>query len=495
MARTRRPPLGAPSEHVDDSTVPVVPSPSDPPVSVVDHVTVDSTTAPVVHPHAAPMEHARTGSRPRSTIIDDSTTVPVVSSHVQEPASSPPTAPVSSPSQHVRAASAIPPPVIPSRFIPPVTNGNAPPTHSVIPNTNSGSMQPPPDRPANEDNPYFVGSGDHPGLILVTPPLSDHNFQQWRRDFHLALGAKNKTGFIDGTLSQPDPTSHLFHSWTRCNQMVMSWIIHCVSLDIKSSIMFLDTAHEMWNELTNRFSQGNGPRLFELQESLTDLRQGDESVTAYFTKLRAIWDEINELRPRLPCTCQASADNTKFQNQEKVLRFLTGINESYQAVRDQVLITEPFPSLSKVFSTIIQHERQRKLRVLPNIIAATSSQPINSSRNKKMHPFCTHCQKPGHLKEKCYVLHGFPPGYFDKRKSDSTQRSTSDRGSQVKGQAAHQASASHSVSDKLASLQEMISQLTEQIQHAQQSQATVDVNTPMASNITGHQSESTDWDC
>ncbi|XP_060965335.1 gibberellin-regulated protein 14-like [Cannabis sativa] len=136
MARTRRPPIAAPSD-VDNSTVPVVPPPSDPPVSVVDHVTVDSTTAPVVHPPpAAPMEHARTGSRPRSTVIDDSTTVPAVSPHVQEPASPPPTAPVSSPSQHVRAASAIPPPVIPSRFIPPMTNGNAPSTHSVIPNTN-----------------------------------------------------------------------------------------------------------------------------------------------------------------------------------------------------------------------------------------------------------------------------------------------------------------------------------------------------------------------
>lgn len=29
---------------------------------------------------------------------------------------------------------------------------------------------------SNEDNPYFLGSGDHPGLVLVTPPLSDHNF-------------------------------------------------------------------------------------------------------------------------------------------------------------------------------------------------------------------------------------------------------------------------------------------------------------------------------
>ncbi|KAM6594068.1 hypothetical protein CsatA_001771 [Cannabis sativa] len=197
MARTRRLPLAATSDHVDDdsTTVLVVPPPSDlpaAPVSVVDH------------------------------IVDDSTTVPMVP-HVQEPALSHVDAPMeraapnlqrntSSPSQHVRTDSVIPPPAVTSRSVPPVTNGNTPPTHSVIQNINSSSLQPSHDRPANKDNSYFVGSGDHPGLILVTPPLSDHNFQQWRWDFLLALGAKNKTGFIDGTLPQPDPTSHLFHS-------------------------------------------------------------------------------------------------------------------------------------------------------------------------------------------------------------------------------------------------------------------------------------------
>ncbi|KAM6594474.1 hypothetical protein CsatA_002177 [Cannabis sativa] len=189
---------------------------------------------------------------------------------------------VPSPPQDIRSSLVIPPsigatsmaaPAMPSRSIPPVTIGNVLLTNLGPHNADPVSLQlSSHDCPTNEDNPYFVGSGDHPGLILVTPPLFDHNFQQWRQDFHLALEDKNKTGFIDGTLPQPDPTSHLFHSWIRYNQMVMSWIIHCVCLDIKSSVMFLDTAHKMWIELTNRFSQGNGPCLVELQESLTDLR-------------------------------------------------------------------------------------------------------------------------------------------------------------------------------------------------------------------------------
>ncbi|XP_030497934.1 uncharacterized protein LOC115713586 [Cannabis sativa] len=177
----------------------------------------------------------------------------------------------------------------------------------------------------------------------------------------------------------------------------MSWIIHCVSLDIKNSATFLDIVAVMWAELTNRFSQGKEPRLFELNESRSDLCQGDDSVTTYFTKIRAIWDEINELLPHIPCSCQASVDNLKFQNQEKVLQFLIGLKELYHDVHDQVLILESFPSLSKVFATIIQHERQCKIRTL--------SKP---PRNKQIRPFCAHCEKPENLTEKYYILHRFP---------------------------------------------------------------------------------------
>lgn len=54
------------------------------------------------------------------------------------------------------------------------------------------------------------------------------------------------------------------------------------------------------------------------------------------------------------------------------MRFLTGLNKSYHAIRAQVLILDHFPSLAKVFSTIIQHERQRNIGLQPNLTAAAS---------------------------------------------------------------------------------------------------------------------------
>ncbi|XP_062089698.1 uncharacterized protein LOC133796239 [Humulus lupulus] len=180
----------------------------------------------------------------------------------------------------------------------------------------------------------------------------------------------------------------------------------------------------MWNELNSRFDQGNGPKIFDLRTSLISLHQGDDSVSSYFTKLKAIWDEITDLRPRLPCTCAASADSLDFLNQEHVLQFLTGLNEYFHAVRAQILLIDPFPSLSKVFSMIIQEENQRRLRPSHNttfIAVVPPSVPPSTSCTKKMRPTYSHCLKPGHLKEKFFFLHGFPPGYGDRRKPDSVK--------------------------------------------------------------------------
>ncbi|XP_030477949.1 uncharacterized protein LOC115694988 [Cannabis sativa] len=219
------------------------------------------------------------------------------------------------------------------------------------------------DRPTYEDvrSPYYLSTAYHPGLALVTPILTDRNFQPWTRDFKLSIGARNKTSFIDGTLPKPPPDDALYSSWIHCNQMVQSWILHSVSSEIKSSIMYLDTAAEMWTELNNRFNEGNGPRIFELNESLAFLHQGDDSVSTYFTKLTAIWDEIQQLCPKIPCTCVAATKAQEYHNHDQVLQFLKGLNESYHAVRDQVLPLDPCPPLTKVFSMIVHQERQRTL--------------------------------------------------------------------------------------------------------------------------------------
>ena len=85
----------------------------------------------------------------------------------------------------------------------------------------------------------------------------------------IALFVKNKLGFIDGTIPHLDSTDmSLVGSWIHNNNIVISWILNSVSKEISASILFSNSAREIWIDLQDRFRQSNGPRIFQLCRDL-----------------------------------------------------------------------------------------------------------------------------------------------------------------------------------------------------------------------------------
>ena len=100
---------------------------------------------------------------------------------------------------------------------------------------------------------------------------------------------------------------------------------------------------------------------------------------------------------------------------------------------------EPFPTINKVYSLLIQEERQRSVGIgnsihIESTTLAVTSSNVNSNSNfpgffgnssvyggknskGKDRPICTHCGKLGHVMEKCFKLYGFPPGFKPKGKN------------------------------------------------------------------------------
>ncbi|KAL5570585.1 hypothetical protein UlMin_027160 [Ulmus minor] len=127
--------------------------------------------------------------------------------------------------------------------------------------------------PSMEDSgsPYYLHNGDHPSLVLVSHPLSGSNYNTWRRSMLMALNAKNKLGFVDGSIPRPLVSDLLFGVWSRCNNMVTSWLLNSVSKDIPDSLLYLDTSVEVWKDLRDHFHQSNGPRIFQIKQQMLGL--------------------------------------------------------------------------------------------------------------------------------------------------------------------------------------------------------------------------------
>ncbi|XP_029147039.1 uncharacterized protein [Arachis hypogaea] len=209
-------------------------------------------------------------------------------------------------------------------------------------------------------SPYFLHLGENPGSAIVTVTLVGNNFQNWERDMWRALKSKNKIKFVDGSIKRPPEDDALFEAWDHCNTHIVSWINHSLSPEITQSIMWIDSAEKLWKELGHRYSNGDVYRIAELEEELFATKQGDASVTAYYTKLKSIWEELENLRPILSCSrcpekcnCELSIMRG-YKEESGTVRFLRGLNEQFSTARSQIMLSKPLPKVDAVFASLLQ---------------------------------------------------------------------------------------------------------------------------------------------
>jgi hypothetical protein len=287
-------------------------------------------------------------------------------------------------------------------------------------------------------SPYYLHPAENPAAVLVSPPMNGNNYDAWSKKMRRALLTKNKIKFINGKIVAPLEDDALFEAWERCNGTVVSWIASSLSPEIAQSIEHVDSAFDLWNELKNRFSKGDHFRMSDLLQEIHSMKQGEKTVNSFYTDLKVLWEDLEVLRPMPNCTCGATDCIRKQRETEYVICFLKGLGDQFNTVRTQILMMEPLPSISKVFSSVLQQERQiggSLLGATPKILMAHTNGPsttnqgrggFQQSRGRGRHSYqgrgfnkgkvCTFCGKENHIVDDCYFKHGFPPGFKFKDK-------------------------------------------------------------------------------
>ncbi|KAF7138291.1 hypothetical protein RHSIM_Rhsim07G0134800 [Rhododendron simsii] len=294
-------------------------------------------------------------------------------------------------------------------------------------------------------SPFFIHPSDHPGLLLVTKRLDGNNYATWRRSMVIALTAKNKIGFVNGAIKVPDAAKKPidYALWERCDKMVLSWLLNSVEADLADGVVYAETAQEIWGDFHDRFSQGNAPRIFQIQKSISSHAQGSMSVSTYYTKLKALWDELASYKTQPTCSCGGMKVYHEQREHDQIMQFLMGLNESYNPIRGQILLMNPLPSVRKAYSLVTQEEKQREIgsssTEIFSLAAAVQkhkgnpshfgTQNMSRDRSSFNNPsrfgnhnqlgdnssssnlHCTYCDRDGHTSKTCYKLHGYPPGH------------------------------------------------------------------------------------
>ncbi|GJZ67792.1 hypothetical protein Tco_0631032, partial [Tanacetum coccineum] len=105
------------------------------------------------------------------------------------------------------------------------------------------------------NDPLYIASSDHPGMVLTNTPINGSNFHGWSRNVRMALGAKLKLGFIDGSCVKPDVGDVELQRWIRCDYMVTCWILNSMVTELSDAFLYAQSASELWKEIAKRASK------------------------------------------------------------------------------------------------------------------------------------------------------------------------------------------------------------------------------------------------
>ncbi|XP_031396885.1 uncharacterized protein LOC116207907 [Punica granatum] len=240
-----------------------------------------------------------------------------------------------------------------------------------------------------------------------------------------ALQAKNKLGFIEGKVKQPAEGEPHHEQWVTCNSMLVSWIFNHLDEDLHSSVAGAKNAKVLWDDLKERFSQGNETRIHQLKTEICLLRQEKKSVSEYYSKLKSLWDEL-DLYLNLPvCSCDAGAQLAAHKEKERVHQFLIGLNPDFSTIRSQILSMDPLPTVNRAHSMAAHDETQRLITQsrdsssealgfaakIANEFGGANPNFVGTNRGDfkpRGRPFCDFCGRNGHHRATCYQLHGYP---------------------------------------------------------------------------------------
>nr|GMD88206.1 flavonol sulfotransferase-like protein [Ipomoea batatas] len=182
--------------------------------------------------------------------------------------------------------------------------------------------------------------------------VADKSLQNWR--------LSHSTTSLRSLMHAPAPNSQ---SHSRCF-IDVAYDHDTVVPEITQSVLWLDTTYNVWENLKERFYDDDMFRITSIQQEIFSIKQGEQSVSNYFTKFKLLWDELLPLRSLLYCLCNPKCncgclDKIKEHHRmEQVTTFLRGLNECYSSVKSQIMLMTPLPMIGKECAFVQQQEQE-----------------------------------------------------------------------------------------------------------------------------------------
>ncbi|KAL3537868.1 hypothetical protein ACH5RR_001234 [Cinchona calisaya] len=266
-------------------------------------------------------------------------------------------------------------------------------------------------------------------VIPTTTKITEHklngrNYLDWSKTVRVYLRSIDKD---DHLIDEPPSDDAAKKAWLREDARIFLQIRNSIDTEVIGLINHCEFIKDLMDYLAFLYSgKDNFNHIYDVCKEFYRPEKQERSLTEYFMNFKRVYEELNTL---IPLSADVKTQQSH-REQMAVMSFLAGLPSEFDATRTQILSSLEIVSLCDTFTRVLRVEGSRPS--LPSITSALVSRGTlneasrgksNGSRNG--HDFqgggiashgqhdqnqrvCYHCQKPGHTKRTCWLLHGKP---------------------------------------------------------------------------------------
>ncbi|KAL0745400.1 hypothetical protein Bca101_102107 [Brassica carinata] len=243
------------------------------------------------------------------------------------------------------------------------------------------------------------------------------NYLLWSRLVKTVIGSKGLWGHVTDGVPKPvaiDGGSTEIvvadqEKWAQEDLKVLAVLQGSLEASILEAYSYCETPKALWETLQKVYGNiSNLSRVFEVKRAINTLMQEEEEFTKHLGKFRALWSELEMLRPNT----NDEATLMERREQDQVFGLLLTLNPVYKDVIKHMLRSPKLPSFDDVCAQLQKEDDslglfggKGEMTSANQVETVQANKAAYKGDERKFGGNCDHCKKPGHKRSQCWILH------------------------------------------------------------------------------------------
>lgn len=238
--------------------------------------------------------------------------------------------------------------------------------------------------------------------------MGPENYMSWARHARLILSSHGYENLL--VKNEGDSKAEMDAQTKQINDRVLVRMLSSMEPIVREQVETMATVAEVWGALESQFAgKSNKMQAVRIMHELLHLKQGTKSVTEYAGEMKRLYRDLHYYHPFVPIDQKDMVvHHTWFQSFVSKL-FLDGLNQEFDLRRQLIFSKSEWPSLDDIISSIIEEETRLAHPKVDDYKGSDIRAALSTKDKETI--ICDHCGREGHKIEKCFKLHGFPPGW------------------------------------------------------------------------------------